>query len=499
MDYSITILSVCSFVESHIKDRINYCDMEQAIGYSYPQIRKIFRDWMQVPLSKYILLRKLNYAAFDMVHTEKSLLSIALEYGFEQYDTFTRAFRRETGILPAEFRSMRARAGRRLIASGVYAPAILDTPCQSQIETEAVKNMKQQNDEGCILMGVPKVEYSWEECTPFPACLKSCLNYMGQNITYAYIMAASGAAFRLRWNRKFWDCGNVDISSIYEDKTEAFRRAFEAAGRGCRFLRRNGSQKQDFINFIKGEISAGRPVIALGIVGPPEACIITGYQDHGSTLKGWNFFQHRSEYNKGISFDENGYFVTSSWWENENTTLLMAIGETEHTAVSDREILANALKIVNRGPIIRSDREGEITCGQEAYKLWAEWTADDRQFDGSTTLPLLWERFMCQIDAQTMVGEGRWYASEYLKEAALQNPEASGLCRKAAEKFCSAGLCASKEMYGVLGIQDNDEEKLKHYAKPETRKRLVQLIKEAADLEREAMAVVEEIVREIHH
>ncbi len=497
MDYSVIVLSVCAFVESHIKTKITHRDLEQAIGYSYPQIRKIFRECMQISLSKYILLRKINDAAFDMIHTEKSLLCIALEYGFEQYDTFTRAFKRETGILPTNFRSMRARAGRRMITSGVYAPAILDNPYPSNFRAEAVKNMNRNSDENGILIGVPKVAYKRETCTPFPACLKSCLNYMGQDISYAYLMAACGAAFRLRWNKKFWDGGNVDITYIYEEETEAFRRSFEAAGRSYQLRKRAGSQKQDFIEFIKAEIHAGRPVIALGIIGPPEACIITGYQNDGDTLKGWNFFQNRSEYNKEITFDENGYFVSNSWWENQDTKMLMSIGETEHLAVNDKAILSNALKVMNRGPIVWPDSDNEITCGQQAYQIWADWTLDDRQFSEQSTLPLLWERFICQADAQTMLGEGRWYAAEYLNEVAKRYPEVSGYCTMAAENFRKVSECASKKMNDVLGTHDNDEKKLKHYAKAETRKKLAQLIQEAAAYERKAISFVEKILLNI--
>lgn len=495
MGYSLLILSVCMYVESRLKTHIDTHDLEMSIGYSYTHIRKTFRDGMQMPISRYILSRKLSCAAFDMIHTEKNLLDIAVDYGFDQYDTFTRAFKRETGVLPSEFRRLRAQAGRRLIASGVYAPAILNYPSSKSNITEVIMN--QNADNSCILLGVPKVEYKWEECTPFPSCLKACLNYMGQDISYAYIMAASGAAFRLRFSNKFWDGGNVDICYIYEDDTEAFRRSFEAAGRSYKFLKRNDSDKQGFINFIKAEINDGRPVIALGIIGPPEACIITGYQDDGNTLLGWNFFQHRPECNKGTSFHENGYFISSTWWENECTSLLMSIGEEQNALISDKAILENAISIEDRKPIIWEGYDNEVTCGKQAYETWAKWTADDRQFADSITLPLLNERFMCQTDAQTMVGEGRWYASEYLKMVAKRHPEVEELCMKAVDYFCKASVAASRRMYEVLGNDKNEEVKMRHYAKPETRSKIVELIREADGYEEKAMEIIKTIVNEI--
>lgn len=87
-----------------------------------------------------------------------------------------------------------------------------------------MKSVK-KSDSSCVLYGVPKVQYSFGECTPFPSVLKACLSYMGQEIAYHYVMAASGAAFRLRWNTSFWDGGNVDIMNIYENPYEAFERS----------------------------------------------------------------------------------------------------------------------------------------------------------------------------------------------------------------------------------------------------------------------------------
>jgi hypothetical protein len=59
--------------------------------------------------------------------------------------------------------------------AGVFAPAILkDDPALSSSEIaegDWMKNMVKTTD-SCILYGVPKVEYSFEECTPFPASLR---------------------------------------------------------------------------------------------------------------------------------------------------------------------------------------------------------------------------------------------------------------------------------------------------------------------------------------
>jgi hypothetical protein len=351
---------------------------------------------------------------------------------------------------------------------------------------EQMMNKEQiKGSDSCILYGVHEVKYCYEEATPFPACLRSVLNYLGQEIDYCSLMATTGASFRLRWNRDIWDGGNVDVQVIYEDPTEAFTRGFAGAGRTVTMLHREKqTKKEDFTSFIRKEIDSGRPLIALGIIGPPEACIITGYRNNGDTLLGWNFFQSRPEFGGGNTIDESGYFVTDQWWENPCTTLLMAVGEEQTNPYTRETLLRNALQILTVESI------GPYAGGQAAYKLWAEKMADDREFSSGLPLPQLFERLMCQNDALTMITEGRFYAHYfmryisdcYAKEALPGKAEAAA---KAAELFGKIGE-VGKSMWSMLGGQ-TEEEQARTLAAPETRAKIVPLIEKAAQFEKAAM------------
>jgi AraC-like DNA-binding protein len=293
MDYSLFITSTAAFIETRLKEPIEYAELEKTVGFTYRHIRETFKECTGVPLSRYILLRRLANSAFEIVHTAKSLTEIASDYAFESYDTFTRAYKRHCGCHPSDLKrsSCKVRVGRKRIAIGVIAPVIMNNDVNPELPAvipEVMNSMEniQKTEQSCILYGVPKVAYSFEGCTPFCVALKACLNYMGQNIDYTYIMAITGAAFRLRWNTHCWDGGNVDIMNIYEDRYEAFKRIFRAAGRSYRILKRENSDKEGFKQFIKSEIDEGRPVIAFGIIGPSEACLITGYQNNGEKLLG---------------------------------------------------------------------------------------------------------------------------------------------------------------------------------------------------------------------
>ncbi len=517
MDYTRLIWSTATYIETRVKESIDYDDLEKSVGFSYRHIRETFRECTGITLSRYILIRRLANSAFDIAHTDRSLSDIAADYMFESYDVFTRAFKRHMNILPSHLRRLPCslKVGRRRILVGMFGPMLLkqeenyatnQAPVgssnwqQNLSEVDYPMNNNVKTKDGCILYGVPKVAYSFEECTPFCAAMKACLNYMGQQMDYAYVMAITGAAFRLRWNVEYWDGGNVDIMNIYEDRYEAFRRAFAAAGRSYRLLTRQSSNKEDFIRFIKEELEEGRPVIAFGIIGPPEACLITGYRDNGNQLLGWNCFQDNQEFAKNVTQDESGYFVTDGWWENEYTVALIAVGERQEALASHKEILENALQLLTKEKVVflgQDNRlEAEYAGGQRAYEYWARKIGDDKEFPKGAILPILYERLVCQNDAVLMLAEGRFYAAAYLERVGRDIAQVESECKLAAEYLRRAAELGQK-MGEVVGGLIQDEERVQHFAKPEIRRKLVPLINKAAGFEAEAVKVIREIIEKL--
>jgi AraC-like DNA-binding protein len=227
-------------IEQNIKHNPNYCMIERAVCFSYRHIREVFQRTAQISLSRYILVRRIANAAFELRHTKKSITEISFEYEFSNIDTFAKAFRRNTGLTPSEFRKSGYLCGRMIICPGVYAPVILDLvnprfTLPKLREVNEMGEMKKTSD-SCVLYGVPKVYFGREvegliQNTPFPMCLQAVLNYMGQNIDYTYLMAATGAAFRQRWDAGGWNFAAMDIRFTYDRPLEPFERGFIGAGR----------------------------------------------------------------------------------------------------------------------------------------------------------------------------------------------------------------------------------------------------------------------------
>ena len=120
MDCFLVMCSVIIYIENRLKTGISYKELEREAGYSIAHIRDVFVKKTKKSLSRYILERKILNAAFEISHTKENLLIIAEKYGFKNPDTFTRAFKRITGLTPSELKKKKITVGRIKLCAGVY-------------------------------------------------------------------------------------------------------------------------------------------------------------------------------------------------------------------------------------------------------------------------------------------------------------------------------------------------------------------------------------------
>jgi AraC-like DNA-binding protein len=503
-DYKDMVCSLIGYIEQNIKGKPSYSEMEQVVGFSYHHIRQMFRRTMNISLSRYILSRKIANIAFEIRHTDKYFVDIACEYDFSGPDIFTRAFHRITGIRPSEFKASNHVCGRRIICPGVYAPVILsiDNPLLTFPKLKEVNETGEmvKTSDSCILYGVPKVHFGREwggkkQWTPFPMCLQSVLNYMGQNISYAEVMAYSGAAFRQRWDTQGWNVAAVDIRFTYEKHLRPFELAFKGAGRNYRISENpdkpKSVTKKDATELIRSEIDCGRPVIALGVVGPPEAAIVTGYRNNGETLLGWSLYQDSAHsFGGDCGIDETGYFIKNNWWEN--TEAIMSIGEDINTLTPAKEVLENALMLMTKERIETYVGTSSFYGGQAAYKAWANAVENDADFNSAD----INEIGYCQRDAEKMLHEERSFAASYINMLAEKYPTVAPDLKKCAELLSAASECVPK-MRKARGSGDINNETMSLFREKKVREQIAFLIRQAAQYEKDACEILKTIINKL--
>lgn len=253
MDQYLMVSSVVIFVENRIQCGFEYSELEKAVGFSLSTIRAAFTKVTGKPLSRYVLSRRISNAAFEITHSNESILDIAPKYGFTNPDSFTRAFRRITGYNPCDFRKQRKSVDRVILCAGVFGVSV--TPDQwFENNTERIVDMnnigqKHTSDGSVILYGVPKVHYgAFGGVTPLPISMKAAANYMGIELDYTDAIVYCGMAFRLTWNEAELDGGNVGDIFTFDDPSKVFRCAIESLG--CKYNLIGRSQVKDKSEFM---------------------------------------------------------------------------------------------------------------------------------------------------------------------------------------------------------------------------------------------------------
>ena len=269
-----------------------------------------------------------------------------------------------------------------------------------------------------VLEGVPKVGYFRHLC-PFPGSLYACMKYLGDPCDYDYLMGVTGAAFRRLWNRD--DGGNVDLMYL---APEPHTRAFRALGYECRTVPKD---RQAMIQAVKESVARGVPVIAFGIIGPPEAGIVAGYDRDGAVLYGYSYFQDRSI---------QGYYEKDDWFEAIGAGGpygLIVIGE-KVARPPEREILVSTLEWV-LDLAHTSPRPGvpDHAAGLAAYEAWAAGFEVDEDYPPGNA-EVLGLRAVLHGD-QTVMLEERRNAARYLRSMVEVAPEAAGYLKAAAALY----------------------------------------------------------------
>lgn len=322
-----------------------------------------------------------------------------------------------------------------------------------------------------------------------PATLRACVEYLSKSagadddaqpqFTYPYFMGTTGAAFRLNW-KDGWHGDNGAAWLASDDILAVFRRGFESAGYRanivCGAEQGKGSFRDQVVEAISGR---GHPVIAHGVVGPPEEAIIAGYDEGGAVVVGWSFFQDHEPYASEGEFEPNGMFRKRDWVD-DTWDLMLFDGRVELPPIESiyRAALEWALHVM-RTPVTHGDRHNGIA----AFDAWGAHLLRDEEFD--TDDPSALEaRFWVHDDNVGVVAEGRWYGSQFLNEAARALPSAAAHIEAAAE-VCVAQHDRMWKVWGCLGGNGRSEAHVARMADPSARREIVALLREArADDER---------------
>jgi AraC-like DNA-binding protein len=99
------VRGVVDYVEAHYTSSISLRDVAQALGYSPAHLTHMFSSLTGIPVTAWIIKRRLFAAQELLVETKQAVNAVCEAVGFADLCYFTRQFVRYVGVTPTKFRS----------------------------------------------------------------------------------------------------------------------------------------------------------------------------------------------------------------------------------------------------------------------------------------------------------------------------------------------------------------------------------------------------------
>ena len=114
---------VLDYIEAHLKDDrqgvLDNVTLAGLAGYSEYHFLRVFHRLVGLTPADYIRKRRISEIVRRIGEGNRPMSDIAFEYGFNSKENFTRAFKKEHGILPTEFRAYSAVCDCMRLLSGM--------------------------------------------------------------------------------------------------------------------------------------------------------------------------------------------------------------------------------------------------------------------------------------------------------------------------------------------------------------------------------------------
>jgi len=103
--YAARFSRVFDYIEKHLDEELTVESLSQVANFSKFHFHRQFSDYTGVGVFRYVQLMRLKRASYRLTfNPEEKIIDIALEAGFENPESFSRAFKNIFGQTPSEFR-----------------------------------------------------------------------------------------------------------------------------------------------------------------------------------------------------------------------------------------------------------------------------------------------------------------------------------------------------------------------------------------------------------
>ncbi|MCL6269603.1 AraC family transcriptional regulator [Sansalvadorimonas sp. 2012CJ34-2] len=103
--YEKRMQKVCGYIARHLDEELTVGRLSEVAAFSRFHFHRQFSGYMGVSVARYIQLLRLKRASYQLAfEADARVIDIALDAGFDYPESFARAFKKEFGQSPSEFR-----------------------------------------------------------------------------------------------------------------------------------------------------------------------------------------------------------------------------------------------------------------------------------------------------------------------------------------------------------------------------------------------------------
>ena len=102
MDWIKTINNAIGYMEDHLEDHITLEEISKSVNLSVFHFHRAFSMLTGMTPTDYLRKRRLSQAGAELVNGDEKVIDIALKYGYETPESFTKAFTRYHGYSPMQ-------------------------------------------------------------------------------------------------------------------------------------------------------------------------------------------------------------------------------------------------------------------------------------------------------------------------------------------------------------------------------------------------------------
>ncbi|CRH27783.1 Multiple antibiotic resistance protein MarA [Pantoea ananatis] len=109
------IRSLLEWIESNLGHDLHLDEVARRAGYSRWHLQRLFRQHTGFSLAEYIRQRRLTESALTLLNSNEAILQVAMSYGFDTQQAYTRTFKNYFMVTPGQLRRQRRVEPDRLL------------------------------------------------------------------------------------------------------------------------------------------------------------------------------------------------------------------------------------------------------------------------------------------------------------------------------------------------------------------------------------------------